>query len=359
MDIEEVARERPEKLAAPARRPAARASSPYQARQLAFRAKIDPGRPNKVVATMLAALPRLRRARRDARGGQPADPDRPTARWWRSTPSSRSTTTPSSGTPSSPRCATWHAQDPQERMAHERGVTYVKLDGDVGILGNGAGLVMSTLDVVAAGRRRARPTSSTSAAARRPTRSSRRSRSSSRDDKVKALLVNIFGGITRCDEVAEGISRARAASTSTLPIVVRLDGTNERGGPRDPRRARPGQRRRRADDARRPPGGRVRAAPSRRCRHEHPRRQGHAAGGAGHHRPRGRVPRDPQQGRTAPRSSPASRRARAARTSRASRCSTPSATPCRPTGANTAMVFVPPRFARRRDLRGRRRAASS
>ena len=66
-------------------------------------------------------------------------------------------------------------EDPQERMARERGLTYVKLDGNVGILGNGAGLVMSTLDVVAqAGG--CRPTSSTPAAARRPRRSPRPSR---------------------------------------------------------------------------------------------------------------------------------------------------------------------------------------
>ena len=73
---------------------------------------------------------------------------RPPGRW-RSTPRSRSTTTRSSATPTTPRCATTAAEDPQERMARERGLTYVKLDGNVGILGNGAGLVMSTLDVVA------------------------------------------------------------------------------------------------------------------------------------------------------------------------------------------------------------------
>ena len=66
-------------------------------------------------------------------------------------------------------------EDPQERMARERGLTYVKLDGNVGILGNGAGLVMSTLDVVAQAGGRP-PTSSTRAAARRPRRSRARSR---------------------------------------------------------------------------------------------------------------------------------------------------------------------------------------
>ena len=72
-----------------------------------------------------------------------------TARWWRSTRRSRSTATRSTATPTRPSCATVGAEDPQEQMAKERGLTYVKLDGNVGILGNGAGLVMSTLDVVA------------------------------------------------------------------------------------------------------------------------------------------------------------------------------------------------------------------
>jgi succinyl-CoA synthetase beta subunit len=120
-------------------------------------------------------------------------------------------------------------QDVQERMAQERGVTYVKLDGDVGILGNGAGLVMSTLDVVAL-------------AGGRPANFLDAGGGSKADDvvtalevllsdtKVKALLVNIFGGITRCDEVANGLLTALDQLGATLPIVVRLDGTNEEEG---------------------------------------------------------------------------------------------------------------------------------
>jgi len=116
--------------------------------------------------------------------------------------------------------------DPQERLAHEKGVTYVKLDGDVGILGNGAGLVMSTLDVVAlAG---GRPANFLDAGG-----GSRADEVVAAlvvllsDPKVKSLLVNIFGGITRCDEVAEGLLTALDRLGTTLPIVVRLDGTNE------------------------------------------------------------------------------------------------------------------------------------
>ena len=119
------------------------------------------------------------------------------------------------------------AEDPQEQMAKERGLTYVKLDGDIGILGNGAGLVMSTLDVVAhaAARRR---TSWTPAAARRP----RRSRSA-----VEVILANDErqGGplqhLRRHHALRRGRARpdrgVRRRSSRRCPFVVRLDGTND------------------------------------------------------------------------------------------------------------------------------------
>jgi succinyl-CoA synthetase beta subunit len=121
--------------------------------------------------------------------------------------------------------------DPQERMAEERGVTYVKLDGDIGILGNGAGLVMSTLDVVAlAGGRPANFLDAGGGSKADEVVTALEVLLS--DEKVKALLVNIFGGITRCDEVAEGLLTALEQLGTTLPIVVRLDGTNEEEGRR-------------------------------------------------------------------------------------------------------------------------------
>ena len=120
-------------------------------------------------------------------------------------------------------------EDPQERMAKERGVTYVKLDGDVGILGNGAGLVMSTLDVVAlAGGRPANFLDAGGGSKADDVVTALEVLLS--DEKVKVLLVNIFGGITRCDEVAEGLLTALDRLGATLPIVVRLDGTNEEEG---------------------------------------------------------------------------------------------------------------------------------
>jgi succinyl-CoA synthetase beta subunit len=120
-------------------------------------------------------------------------------------------------------------EDPQERMAKERGLIYVKLDGDIGILGNGAGLVMSTLDVVAeaggspanfldagGGSKADAITSAVEVILSNP--------------KVKAVLFNIFGGITRGDEVAKGLIEAFDRIKPTVPFVVRLDGTNDEEG---------------------------------------------------------------------------------------------------------------------------------
>ncbi len=125
-------------------------------------------------------------------------------------------------------------EDPQERMAKERGLTYVKLDGDIGILGNGAGLVMSTLDVVAqaggspanfldagGGSKAEAITSAVEVILSNP--------------NVKAVLFNIFGGITRCDEVARGLIEAFdqiGVGGKLIPFVVRLDGTNDVEGRR-------------------------------------------------------------------------------------------------------------------------------
>src|SRR5581483_10756895 len=118
------------------------------------------------------------------------------------------------------------AEDPQERMAKERGLTYVKLDGDIGILGNGAGLVMSTLDVVAqAGGSPANFLDAGGGSKADAITSAVEVILS--DAKVKAVLFNIFGGITRCDEVARGLIEAFAQVKPTVPFVVRLDGTND------------------------------------------------------------------------------------------------------------------------------------
>ncbi len=147
------------------------------------------------------------------------------------------------------------AEDPQEQMARDRGLTYVKLDGNVGILGNGAGLVMSTLDVVAqAGGAPANFLDAGGGSKAEAIVSAIEVILS--DPKVTAVLFNIFGGITRCDEVARGLIeafrrmegepaeplevdassdehvRGRAQVKVQVPFVVRLDGTNDEEGRR-------------------------------------------------------------------------------------------------------------------------------
>ncbi len=115
--------------------------------------------------------------------------------------------------------------DPQEQMAKEKGLTYVKLDGNVGILANGAGLCMSTLDVVAqAG---GKPANFLDAGGGSKAEAIVNALEVIKSDaKVSAILFNIFGGITRCDEIANGIVTASQQIGLELPLVVRLDGTN-------------------------------------------------------------------------------------------------------------------------------------
>ena len=123
------------------------------------------------------------------------------------------------------------AADPLETFAREKGVTYVKLDGEVGILGNGAGLSMSTVDVVVV-------------AGGRPANFCDLGGGGdaegvvdaleviTRDPQVRSIFFNIFGGITRTDEVARGILAALDRMEISQPIVVRLDGTNAEEGRR-------------------------------------------------------------------------------------------------------------------------------
>ncbi len=120
-------------------------------------------------------------------------------------------------------------EDPQEAMAKEKGLTYVKLEGNVGILANGAGLCMSTLDVVAqAGGSPANFLDAGGGSKAEAIVDALTVITS--DPKVTAILFNIFGGITRCDEIAKGIVTASGQIDLELPLVVRLDGTNSEEG---------------------------------------------------------------------------------------------------------------------------------
>jgi succinyl-CoA synthetase beta subunit len=121
------------------------------------------------------------------------------------------------------------AADPLEALAREKGVTYVKLDGEVGVLGNGAGLTMSTVDVVTfAGGQPANFCDLGGGGDAQGVVDALEV--ITRDPQVRAVFFNIFGGITRCDEVARGILQALDRMRIELPIVVRLDGTNAEEG---------------------------------------------------------------------------------------------------------------------------------
>lgn len=128
--------------------------------------------------------------------------------------------------------ASWRdagSESPQERAAREAGLNYVKLDGTIGVIGNGAGLVMATLDlVVALGGRPANFLDIGGGA--RAAQIEKALEIVLSDRQVKGLFLNIFGGITRCDEVARGLVEAWKKLQAKLPIVVRLTGTNEEEG---------------------------------------------------------------------------------------------------------------------------------
>jgi succinyl-CoA synthetase beta subunit len=116
-----------------------------------------------------------------------------------------------------------------EKNAKEKGLNFIKLDGSVGIIGNGAGLVMSTLDVVAENGGKAANFLDIGGGAKAETVSSALEVLEA-DENVKSVLINIFGGITRCDLVAEGIIEATKGKELVWPIIIRLDGTNSLEG---------------------------------------------------------------------------------------------------------------------------------
>ena len=116
-----------------------------------------------------------------------------------------------------------------EKNAKEKGLNFIKLNGSVGIIGNGAGLVMSTLDVVAENGGKAANFLDIGGGAKAETVSSALEVLEA-DQNVKSVLINIFGGITRCDLVAEGIIEATKGKELVWPIIIRLDGTNSLEG---------------------------------------------------------------------------------------------------------------------------------
>ena len=127
------------------------------------------------------------------------------------------------------------AQDPREAMAKEAGLNYVRLEGQVGVIGNGAGLVMSTLDVVALAGEEwgVKPANFLDIGGGASAEVMAKGLDVILgDDQVRSVFVNVFGGITACDQVARGIVGALEAlgDTASKPLVVRLDGNKVEEG---------------------------------------------------------------------------------------------------------------------------------
>src|SRR5690606_14916311 len=121
------------------------------------------------------------------------------------------------------------AEHPLEQKANELGLSYVKLDGEVGIVGNGAGLVMTTLDMIQRSGGRAANFLDIGGGAQAEVVRNGLSLILS-DPAVKSILINVFGGITRCDEVAKGLLSVIQEMEVKVPIVVRLAGTRAKEG---------------------------------------------------------------------------------------------------------------------------------
>ena len=174
-------------------------------------------------------------------------------------------------------------EEPSEIAAREAGINFIKLDGSIGCMVNGAGLAMTTMDLVKlAGGEPANFLDIGGGA--KADKVAAAFRIILDDPNVKAILINIFGGITRGDEVARGIVEARAELDAQVPMVVRIVGTNAaeaaeilRAGQPDHRRQ-PGRRRRQGGRGRGRAGMSILVG------------RADAAAGAGHHRPRRRVP---------------------------------------------------------------------
>jgi malate-CoA ligase subunit beta len=120
-------------------------------------------------------------------------------------------------------------EDPRETYASDRGLSYVGLDGDIGCVVNGAGLAMATLDMIKlAGGEPANFLDIGGGAS--PERVTKSFRAVLRDKNVKCILVNVFAGINRCDWVAKGVVDAIKELNITMPVIVRLAGTNAEEG---------------------------------------------------------------------------------------------------------------------------------
>ena len=180
--------------------------------------------------------------------------------------------------------------DPREREAAEKGLQYVGLDGDVGVIANGAGLAMATCDIVhEVGGKPANFLDIGGGASAQVMANALEVINN--DPSVKSIFINIFGGITKGEEVANGIVQALEQVDISSPIVIRLDGTNAERGPRDPASPRVGPAGEQADDGRGRAHGRRDGGGA---ADEHPGERRHEGDRAGPHRRAGPLLRPAQ-----------------------------------------------------------------
>ncbi|RLI74618.1 succinate--CoA ligase subunit beta, partial [Archaeoglobales archaeon] len=119
--------------------------------------------------------------------------------------------------------------DQLERIAEQKGLNYVKLDGNIGVIANGAGMSMATMDLIYL--ENGKPANFLDIGGGASAELVKEAMSIILQDKnVKVIFINIFGGITRCDQVAEGLIKALSEMEVGIPIVLRLAGTNEEEG---------------------------------------------------------------------------------------------------------------------------------
>ena len=226
MEIEEVAATHPERIVREWADPALGLQA-FQARALAFGLGLSGDQFKAGVGADPEPLPRLPRQGLLAGRDQPAGGDARTAGCWRSTPSSTSTTTRSSATPRSSALRDVNEEDPLDVEASKHGLNYIKLDGSVGCMVNGAGLAMATMDIVKlAGGEPANFLDVGGGAS--PEQIENAFRILSSDPSVKAVFINVFGGILRCDRLAEGLIAA-VQKLGAPAARRRADGGHERG----------------------------------------------------------------------------------------------------------------------------------
>ena len=224
MDIEEVAAHEPEKILRVDINPAA-GLQPYQCRKLAFGLGFKGPQVGQVPVHPDGAVPHLSRARRRAARGESAHrhQERRARGARRQDQHRRERHVPAEG--AGRRCAIRRRKIPIEREASEHDLNYVSLDGDIACMVNGAGLAMATMDLIKL--HGGNPANfldvGGGATAERVTEAFKLILS---NKKVRAILVNIFGGIVRCDLIAEGVMIAVKQVGVSVPVVVRLEGTN-------------------------------------------------------------------------------------------------------------------------------------